>query len=679
MTTHARGVEKTFLGNVKVRTKILGGSGIILTALVIVGGLSYFAFSNVAHDFEEYSDAAALANLGKDVEAGFAELNNEAKEFLLTEDPAVLAKADALMKEMLGSLDEAKSLAHHEEELKEIAEVVAKVGAFSEELRKVGELTLEETTQIDQIILPHGAKLMADAEELSLKSAREGNSNALVLAQTAEIALARGQGALATVLGLDKKEAMLTFESSFHELEQAIAGLDKATQGTDLRPVFEEFARLAKEYHAAAETAVEDHEERLTLVEKDMAATTTEAGTIIDALEEDVSRDEEELHSALTRTIEVTELTIAAISLVGLGLGVLVSMLIASGIAKPVIMMSGVMKALGEGNRTIEVPARGNKDEIGEMARSVEVFKAGLIEAERLRAVQEQEQQRQIERGRQMELAVADFDKLIGEVVGVVSSAATELQATAQTLSSSAEETARQSNVVSAASEETTRNVQTVASATEELSSSIHEISNQVTESTRIVGSAVSQAEDTNDKVNALAEAAQRIGAVVTLINEIASQTNLLALNATIEAARAGEAGRGFAIVASEVKNLASQTAKATEEIADQVKAIQDSSNSSAGAIKGITQTIARVNEISTAIASAVEEQSAATQEISRSVQQAAIGSAEVAANIVGVTDASHQTSAGSTQVLTAASELAANGERLRKEVTGFLHKVRSI
>jgi methyl-accepting chemotaxis protein len=354
-------------------------------------------------------------------------------------------------------------------------------------------------------------------------------------------------------------------------------------------------------------------------------------------------------------------------------------MLIASGIAKPVILMSGVMKALGEGNRTIEVPARGNKDEIGEMARSVEVFKAGLIEAERLRALQEQEQQRQIERGRQMEVAVADFDQLIGEVVGVVSSAATELQATAQTLSSSAEETARQSNVVSAASEETTRNVQTVASATEELSSSIHEISNQVTESTRIVGSAVSQAEDTNDKVNALAEAAQRIGAVVTLINEIASQTNLLALNATIEAARAGEAGRGFAIVASEVKNLASQTAKATEEIADQVKAIQDSSNSSAGAIKGITQTIARVNEISTAIASAVEEQSAATQEISRSVQQAAIGSAEVAANIVGVTDASHQTSAGSTQVLTAASELAANGERLRKEVTGFLHKVRSI
>jgi methyl-accepting chemotaxis protein len=481
------------------------------------------------------------------------------------------------------------------------------------------------------------------------------------------------------VLGLDKKEAMATFEESFHELEQAIAGLDKATQGTDLRPIFDDFSRLAKEYHAAAEIAVEDHEARLILVEKDMAQTTAEAMAVVDALEQAISRDEEQLHTDLTRTVEMTELTIAAVSLVGFAIGVLVSMLIASGIAKPVIMMSAVMKALGEGDRTIAVPARANRDEIGQMAKSVEVFKEGLIEAERLRAAQEAEQQRQVERGKQIEIAVADFDKVISEVVGVVSSAATELQATAQALSSSAEETSRQSNAVTAASEETTRNVQTVASATEELTSSIQEISNQVTESNRIVGAAVSQAEDTDAKVNTLAEAAQRVGTVVTLINEIASQTNLLALNATIEAARAGEAGRGFAVVASEVKNLASQTAKATDEIADQVKAIQDSSASSAGAIKAITQTISRVNEISTAIASAVEEQSAATQEISRSVQQAAIGTSEVASNIVGVSQASQQTSAGSAQVLSAASELAVNGERLRKEVTGFLHKVRAI
>ena len=199
-----------------------------------------------------------------------------------------------------------------------------------------------------------------------------------------------------------------------------------------------------------------------------------------------------------------------------------------------------------------------------------------------------------------------------------------------------------------------------------------------VTESSRIVAGAVTQAEDTNAKVKGLAEAAQKIGEVVTLINEIASQTNLLALNATIEAARAGEAGKGFAVVASEVKNLATQTGRATEEIAGQVKAIQDSTESAAQAIHAISVTINRVNEISTAIASAVEEQGAATQEISRNVQEASTGTAEVSTNITGVTQASQQTSAGSTQVLASASELASNGERLKKEVDTFLHTVRA-
>jgi methyl-accepting chemotaxis protein len=224
-----------------------------------------------------------------------------------------------------------------------------------------------------------------------------------------------------------------------------------------------------------------------------------------------------------------------------------------------------------------------------------------------------------------------------------------------------------------------TQNVQTVASATEELAASIREIGNQVTESTGIISGAVEQAEDTNGKVRLLADAAQKIGDVVTLINEIASQTNLLALNATIEAARAGEAGKGFAVVASEVKNLATQTAKATEEIAAQVRAIQDSTDQSAKAIGEISHTINRVNEISTAIASAVEEQGAATQEISRNVQQASSGTAEVTSNIIGVTQASQQTSAGSSQVLSAASELARNGERLRSEVEDFLKTVRSL
>jgi len=368
---------------------------------------------------------------------------------------------------------------------------------------------------------------------------------------------------------------------------------------------------------------------------------------------------------------------------VGLGVAVilagLIGWIIGRSITNPLRRIIDVMQALTSGNLAIAVSGIERKDEVGEVARSVEVFKQGLAETERLRQEQEETKKRNEAERRQAMLDLADrFESSVGGVVEGVSSAATELQATAQSMSATAEQTTRQSTVVAAASEETTQNVQTVASATEELSASIGEITSQVNESTRIVGEAVTQANTTNDRVRGLAEAAQKIGDVVRLINDIAGQTNLLALNATIEAARAGEMGKGFAVVASEVKTLATQTARATEEIAAQVRAIQEATNSSAEAIAGITGTINRVSEISTAIASAVEEQGAATQEISRNVQQAAQGTQEVSANIGGVTEAASQTGHAAKQVLESAGELSKNGALLRTQVQEFLRMVRA-
>ncbi|TDQ83838.1 methyl-accepting chemotaxis sensory transducer with Pas/Pac sensor [Dongia mobilis] len=370
---------------------------------------------------------------------------------------------------------------------------------------------------------------------------------------------------------------------------------------------------------------------------------------------------------------------LVGVVLVAMVFGAILAFVIARSITRPLGRIIGVMEELTKGNLAVAVAGQERRDEVGSVAKAVGVFKDGLVEAERLRGEQQAEQMRQVERGQKMEAAIGDFDRMITEVIGAVSSAATQLQSTAQSLSATAEETSQQSNAVAAASEQMTQNVQTVASATEELAASIGEIGAQVNESSRIVSGAVEQAADTNGKVGQLAEAAQKIGDVVTLINEIAAQTNLLALNATIEAARAGEAGKGFAVVASEVKNLASQTSRATDEIAAQVRAIQESTEGSARAIVEIGQTINRVNEISTTIASAVEEQSAATQEISRNVQQTSTGTAEVTSNIVGVTQASQQTSAGASQVLSAADELASNGTRLRNEVESFLRTVRSL
>jgi methyl-accepting chemotaxis protein len=349
-------------------------------------------------------------------------------------------------------------------------------------------------------------------------------------------------------------------------------------------------------------------------------------------------------------------------------------------IGRPMRALSRSMEELAEGNFGVVLPGLGRKDEIGDVAGAVEKFKVKAQERARAEA-DAQKQQEQIaaeQRKREMITLANDFESAVGEIVETVSSASTELEASAGTLTSSAERSQHLTTMVAAASEEASTNVQSVASATEEMASSVNEISRQVQESARIASEAVQQAQKTNDRVGELSKAASRIGDVVELINSIAGQTNLLALNATIEAARAGEAGRGFAVVAAEVKTLAEQTAKATGEISMQIGSIQSATDESVSAIREIGVTIGRMSEISSTIASAVEEQGAATQEISRNVQQAAHGTQQVSSNITDVQRGASETGSASSQVLSAAQSLSSDGARLKVEVARFLNSVRA-
>jgi len=317
-------------------------------------------------------------------------------------------------------------------------------------------------------------------------------------------------------------------------------------------------------------------------------------------------------------------------------------------------------------------------DEIGIMAKALEGFRESLIRADEIDKRQEAEMAERERHRTKMDGLTRNFAQAIESVVDKVTTASMGLRRSAEGLSGAADMTLNKSTFVNQASETASTNVDSVASATEELSASIGEINRLVGDATDVAGRAVGEADDANMMVQGLAQAAGKIGEVVNLINDIASQTNLLALNATIEAARAGDAGKGFAVVANEVKSLANQTAKATEDIQKQVASIQAETEKAVDAITAIGTTIGNISAITSSVATAVAEQSAATNEIARSVQLASSGTRDVSVNISDVTAAARQTETSASEVLVAAQDLGDQSSALKKEVEAFLVEVRA-
>src|SRR6478609_1153107 len=336
------------------------------------------------------------------------------------------------------------------------------------------------------------------------------------------------------------------------------------------------------------------------------------------------------------------------------------------------------MQLLSDGDLESEIYQSHQRDEIAAMANSLHVFRESMIESRALSTDQDRDRIAKAERASRMEARIVEFETTVRTALDSLQEAAGSMQTTAQSMSATADQSSALVSAVASAAEETSVNVQTVSSGTEELSSSIEEIGRQVVTSAEIARKAVEEAGATDATMQGLAENAARISVVVDLIQTIASQTNLLALNATIEAARAGEAGRGFAVVASEVKNLANQTAKATDEIRQQIGSMQTVTETAVSAIRNISGTIAEINEVTTAIAAAVEEQGAATRGIARNIQHAASGTSEVSTNIVGVSSASAQAGTTANEVLTASDALRREADVLREEIDAFLTNIRA-
>ncbi|MGY8662001.1 methyl-accepting chemotaxis protein [Bradyrhizobium sp. UFLA05-109] len=502
-----------------------------------------------------------------------------------------------------------------------------------------------------------GMTYVAYAYKLLSETTDEGNQRALAAAQKAREEYATLMATVAK--NLPEQSALIgpvvaKFEKAFVACQPSLKAAAATTS--------EDNAKAAVQMRAECESAI------------DVAA--EEQGKLVAALLNLSNQGSDELTVRTWSTIYLTFAILGAGLVVGLALAMFIGV---KGLARPIDLLKTVMEAFANGDLKHDVPGLKRHDEVGEMAKTVEVFKINALEVERMRREQEAtKEQADAQRKADMHRLADGFEAAVGEIVKTVSSASTELEASASTLTMGADRSQQLATSVAAASEQASTNVQSVASATEELSTSVGEIGRRVQESARMAGEAVGQARSTTERVSELSKAAARIGDVVELINTIAGQTNLLALNATIEAARAGEAGRGFAVVASEVKALAEQTAKATGEIGQQISGIQAATHESVVAIKDISSTIERLSEISSAIAAAVEEQGAATREISRNVQQAAQGTQQVSSNIIDVQRGASETGSASSQLFSAAQSLSSDGNRLKVEVDRFLTTVRA-
>ncbi|WP_267427592.1 methyl-accepting chemotaxis protein [Methylobacterium sp. GC_Met_2] len=468
------------------------------------------------------------------------------------------------------------------------------------------------------------------------------------------------------------------------KIEVATKIYERLISSTEERALYETFVR---EWHALA-AAVEpivalsrkgEKAQALSLYEAKVVTPRRNASVALDKIiklnqdgAEQAARDSQATYAQTNRML-------IGAGLVATFLAVALAALIILSISRGIDSVVQPMKALANGDLAVTIPHQGQKTEIGTIASAVQVFKNGLI---RMKVLEDETAQARLvaeeQRKAGMRQMADGFEAAVGGIIGMVSSSATELQATAQTMTATATETASQSTTVAAAAEEAASNVNTVAAAAEELGSSVQEIGRQVAGSSELAQRAVHEADQTGTFVQELSAAVSRIGDVVGLISNIAGQTNLLALNATIEAARAGAAGKGFAVVASEVKALAEQTARATHEISGQIAQIQASTGQAVTSISGITGRIREISGVATSIAAAVEQQGAATQEIVRNVAQAAMGTGEVTSNISGVAGAAEETGAAASQVLGAASELSRQSEHLKAEVGRFLATVRA-
>ncbi|WP_439365243.1 methyl-accepting chemotaxis protein [Bradyrhizobium sp. DASA03005] len=669
--------KRALFPTLRFRAKIILGFAAVLVISAGSMAFSYFGFERVASGVGSYRSSVSEADLARNIDRELLAYRSAVKYFVVTgkEDDAKAAlDAEASLKNAVDQAVKGAKKPARQESLNKLAKEFSN---FSATFAKVLQAKRDSALLVQNQLQRQANLLKYKLDDIG-NNASDSEAQAIEFGTKQVNAQFQTASAAATNFVLTSDQAIATSAlARLKFVENSLGAVysmdDKIVAGL----------KDAKTILGAYREALEKLIANAKLVDDLVTETSGSAGAIqqgATAMKADLVAEQQRLDSESEATIGQTEQLVLMLAVGGTLLGAVLALLLATGISRPMIAMCKAMRELASGNFDVVLPGLGRKDEIGEMAGAVEEFKIQAVAKAERDAAASEVQNREQAASRRAELIrfADDFESAVGAIVSNVSASAVQLESAASTLTRTAETTQSLSSQVAGVSEQASSNMQSVATATEELSASVEEIGRQVRDSRRIAEAAVMQAKETDGRIGKLSHAAQQIGEVVKLITAIAEQTNLLALNATIEAARAGEAGRGFAVVASEVKSLASQTAKATDEISSHIAGMQGATAESVAAIKEIGATIGQISSISTSIASAVEQQGAATQEIARSVQTVAQGTQTAATDIGQVNRGAAETGSASEEVLNSAKTLSSESTRLRAELDRFMANIRA-
>ncbi|MGE8131905.1 HAMP domain-containing methyl-accepting chemotaxis protein [Methylobacterium sp. NPDC080182] len=660
-----------------IRSRLYAGFGSLIVVAAAIGGFSYYQLNTVSNQYEVRGRYETVARSVYSVNILAAQLTGDAEKYHLAPEPEQIAPMERTRQAIEEAGDNLIKGAISEQRRKVYAGIRDDARAMKPELERLSAAGLSLKDARDKLFTG-GDELTRATAALVAEVRSRADETMLSRAQTVESTMLLVRVANWRFLATFDPKGPATFATNVSKAEAAMRALrdidGSASFSLRIKAVDAALANYSINFQATVAAIAASNNAFEAGIKPHTDAITTSATNV----RENIKSAVDEIADATATSVANARLIL--VTLVGLALtvGGVLAFLLARSFIKPIAGMTAAMKRLASGENAVEIPSREATDEMGDMAQAVEVFRQNAIARDELEAAQIAEQSARQRRADRVDALVKSFQQKVASSLHIVTSAATELDATARSMTDVADNTNSQALASSAAAEETSANVQTVAAAAEEMVASLQEIERQVIRSNEVAGTAAHEAEATGAAMTALGSAAEQIGAAVTTISSIAAQTNLLALNATIEAARAGDAGRGFAVVAAEVKELAAQTARATEEIGGQIAAIQGATVHAAEAIQGIGRTIASINEVSSMIASTVVQQTAATGEISRNAGEAARGTQDVSANVARVLTSAGATGSAATQVLGAAAELATQSLNVKQEVDAFLKDIQA-